>query len=186
MNSIWRCCVFFDNYVLLSQIPWRIFNLCGNPGQSAIPQLCLIKERSVTLAACSGNSDFTQLQTKITRFEGFAFFLLITFYCHKYTEERSTNAGTRANPPFLSYARSRGGLWSSPHVQDIAILPNFKAKLLDLRVCRFFFKNVLLSQILCRRFNQCGYPGKSAVPQLCPFKERSVTLAACSGNKIFT
>jgi len=50
----------------------------------------------VTLAACSGNSDFIQLQTEITRFEGVAFFLLITFYCHKYLEERSTNAGTQA------------------------------------------------------------------------------------------
>jgi len=36
--------------------------------------------------------------------------LLITFYCHKYLEERPTNAGTRAKPPFLSYARSKSGL----------------------------------------------------------------------------
>jgi len=37
------------------------------------------------------------------------FFLLNTFYCHKYLEEGSTKAGTRANPPYLSYARSGGG-----------------------------------------------------------------------------
>jgi len=59
--------------------------------------------------AFSPNSDFPQLQTKITRFEGVVRFLLITFYCHKYLEERSTNPGTRAKPPFLSYARSKSG-----------------------------------------------------------------------------
>jgi len=36
-------------------------------------------------------------------------FSIITFYCHKYLEERSTNADTRANPPFFSCARSKSG-----------------------------------------------------------------------------
>jgi len=38
------------------------------------------------------------------------FFLLMTFYCLTYFYERSTNAGTRPKPPFLSYARSKSGL----------------------------------------------------------------------------
>jgi len=67
---------FFVNYVLLSQIPRRTFNQCGYMGQSTVPQLCQLKERSVTLAAFSGNSGFTQIQTKITQFEGVAFFFV--------------------------------------------------------------------------------------------------------------
>ena len=79
------------------------------------------------------------------------FFLLNRFYCHKYLEERSTNAGMRANPPYLSYARSGGGLWHWPHVQGIAILPNFKTKLLDLRVLRFF-----LNTFYCNKYLEEG------------------------------
>jgi len=51
-----------------------MFNQCGYPGQSSVPQLCPFKGWSVKLAACSGYSNFTKLQTKITRFEGVAFF----------------------------------------------------------------------------------------------------------------
>ena len=178
---LWR---FFVEYVLLSQIPWRRFNQGRYPAQSAVPQLCPFKGRSVTLAACSGMR-FYPTSNQNDSIWGCGVFLLNTFYCHKYLEEGSTNAGTRANPPYLSYARSRGGPWRWPHVRRIAILPNFKPKLLDLRVLGFFVKYVLLSQIPWRRFNQSGYPGQSAVPQLCPFKERSVTLAACSGNSDF-
>jgi len=64
----------------------------------------------VTLAVCSEKCDSTLYQTEITRFEGVEFVLLKTFYCYKYLEEGSTKAGTRANPPFLSYARSKSGL----------------------------------------------------------------------------
>jgi len=113
--------LYFVNYVVVSQIPWT-FNQCGYSVQSAIPHLCPFKARSVSLAAFSGKSDFSQLQTK----------------------------------------------------------------LLDLRVLRFFVKYVLLSQIPWRTLNQCGYPGQSAYRQLCPFKERSVKLAACSGSIDFT
>jgi len=45
-------------------------------GQSTVPQLCQLKERYMTLAAFSGHSGFTQLQTKITQFEGVAFFFV--------------------------------------------------------------------------------------------------------------
>jgi len=38
-------------------------------------------------------------------------FLLITFYCWKYREKSSDNAGTRARSPFHSYDRSKCGPW---------------------------------------------------------------------------
>jgi len=63
----------------------------------------------VKLAACSGNSDFTQLQTKLLDLRVLHFFVNYDLF-HKYLEKRSTNAGTQANPPIVSYARSKGAL----------------------------------------------------------------------------
>jgi len=63
----------------------------------------------LTLAACSGKSDFTQLQTKKLDLS-FLHFFDNYVYSYKYLEERLTNAGTRANPPFLTYALSNSGL----------------------------------------------------------------------------
>jgi len=45
------------------------------PGPIRRSSVMPVKERFVTLAACSGNSDFTQIQTEITRFEGVAFYV---------------------------------------------------------------------------------------------------------------
>jgi len=49
------------------------------PGPISRSSVMPVQKRSVTLAACSGNSDFTQLQTKITRFEGVVFFCKVSF-----------------------------------------------------------------------------------------------------------
>ena len=43
------------------------------PGPIRVSSFKPVQGRSVELAACSGNSDFTQLQTKITQFESSSF-----------------------------------------------------------------------------------------------------------------
>jgi len=54
-----------------------------------------------------GIAIFPNFKQKYLDLKVLRFFLLITFYCHKYLQERSTKAGTQAKPTFLSYDRSK-------------------------------------------------------------------------------